>query len=82
VDKNFHRGHTDYFAQGRQSDIGAFDSPKYVGVQLSAVSRMDADHFDLTANESLANGDGLNYMHKRSTVGILANRVEKVNRSR
>lgn len=78
VDKNFHRGHTDYFAQGRQPDIGAFDSPKYVGVELGAVSRMGADHFDLVANAPLANGDGLNYMNKRSTVGILANRVEKL----
>jgi len=25
VDKNFHRGHTEYFAQGRLTDIGAFD---------------------------------------------------------
>ncbi|SNS90380.1 putative protease [Noviherbaspirillum humi] len=78
VDKNFHRGHTDYFAQGRQDDIGAFDSPKYVGVELGTVSRIGTDHFDLLANAPLANGDGLNYMHKRSTVGILANRVQKL----
>ncbi len=78
VDKNFHRGHTDYFAQERQQDIGAFDSPKYVGVQLGAVSRVSADHFDLETNAPLANGDGLNYMNKRNTVGILANRVEKL----
>ncbi len=78
VDKNFHRGHTDYFANGRLLDIGAFDSPKYVGVELGVVSRVGADHFDLMANAPLANGDGLNYMHKRSTVGILANRVEKL----
>jgi putative protease len=78
VDKNFHRGHTDYFAQGRQDDIGAFDTPKYVGVELGTVIRIGSDHFDMTANAPLANGDGLNYMHKRSTVGILANRVEKL----
>ncbi|MGZ5198562.1 MAG: peptidase U32 family protein [Telluria sp.] len=78
VDKNFHRGHTDYFANGRQPEIGAFDSPKYVGVQLGVVSRVGGDHLDLVANAPLANGDGLNYMHKRSTVGILANRVEKL----
>ncbi|HCY64172.1 MAG TPA: collagenase-like protease [Oxalobacteraceae bacterium] len=78
VDKNFHRGHTDYFAQGRQEDIGAFDSPKYVGVELGTVVRLGADHFDLLANAMLANGDGLNYMHKRDTVGIRANRVEKL----
>jgi putative protease len=78
VDKNFHRGHTDYFANGRQSEIGAFDSPKYVGVQLGVVSRIGGDSFDLVANSPLANGDGLNYMHKRATVGILANRAEKL----
>lgn len=78
VDKNFHRGHTDYFAQGRQEDIGAFDSPKYVGVELGTVASLGNDHFDLVAHAPLANGDGLNYMHKRDTVGIRANRVEKL----
>ena len=78
VDKNFHRGHTDYFAQGRQQEIGAFDSPKYVGVELGTVSRIGNDSFDLVTNAAMANGDGLNYMHKRSTVGIQANRVEKL----
>jgi 23S rRNA 5-hydroxycytidine C2501 synthase len=78
VDKNFHRGHTDYFAQERQPDIGAFDSPKYLGAELGVVSRMGADHFDLAANAPMANGDGLNYMHKRDTAGILANSVEKL----
>ncbi|MGV3741324.1 MAG: peptidase U32 family protein [Burkholderiaceae bacterium] len=78
VDKNFNRGHTDYFAQGRQQEIGAFDSPKYLGVELGIVSRIGKDFFDLAANGALANGDGLNYMHKRDTIGIQANTVEKL----
>jgi putative protease len=78
VDKNFNRGHTDYFAQGRQDDIGAFDSPKYLGVELGTVARLGTDHFDLLANAPLANGDGLNYMNKRTTVGIQANRAQKL----
>ncbi|WP_020652422.1 peptidase U32 family protein [Massilia niastensis] len=78
VDKNFHRGHTDYFAQGRQQDIGAFDTPKYVGVELGTVTRLGGDHFDLLTTAPMANGDGLNYMHKRATVGIQANRAEKL----
>jgi putative protease len=78
VDKNFHRGHTDYFAQGRQDDIGAFDTPKYVGVELGTVTRIGTDHIDLSTNAAMANGDGLNYMHKRATVGILANKVQKL----
>jgi collagenase-like PrtC family protease len=78
VDKNFHRGHTDYFAQGRQQTIGAFDSPKYVGVELGTVTRIGGDNFDLVTHASMANGDGLNYMHKRETVGIQANTVHKL----
>ncbi|MCS0632202.1 U32 family peptidase [Telluria mixta] len=78
VDKNFHRGHTDYFAQGRQQTIGAFDSPKYVGVELGTVARIGGDNFDLVTNAPMSNGDGLNYMHKRDTVGIQANTVQKL----
>jgi putative protease len=78
VDKTFHRGHTDYFAQGRQGDIGAFDSPKYLGVQLGAVTRIGTDHFDMVADAAMANGDGLNYMNKRTPVGIQANTVSKL----
>jgi putative protease len=78
VDKNFHRGHTDYFAQGRQQTIGAFDSPKYVGVELGTVARIGGDNFDIVTTEPMANGDGLNYMYKRETVGIQANTVQKL----
>ncbi|GAB3376852.1 peptidase U32 family protein [Massilia agri] len=78
VDKNFHRGHTDYFAQGRQDDIGAFDSPKYVGVELGTVTRIGPDFIDLLTNAPMANGDGLNYMHKRETVGVQANTAQKL----
>jgi putative protease len=78
VDKNFHRGHTDYFANGRQESIGAFDSPKYVGVELGTVLRIGGDNFDVLTNSPMANGDGLNYMHKRETVGIQANVVQKL----
>jgi len=78
VDKNFHRGHTDYFATGRKETIGAFDSPKYVGVELGTVTRIGGDNFDLLTNSAMANGDGLNYMHKRETVGIQANTVQKL----
>src|SRR5574343_2030052 len=43
-DKTFHRGATDYFATGRKQDIGAFDSPKYVGVELGAITKLATDH--------------------------------------
>ncbi len=78
VDKNFNRGHTDYFAGGRQDDIGAFDSPKYLGVRLGTVTKLGGDHFDLLTDAPLANGDGLNYMVKRASAGIQANTVQKL----
>ncbi|HEX8606941.1 MAG TPA: U32 family peptidase [Pseudoduganella sp.] len=78
VDKNFNRGHTDYFAGGRQDDIGAFDSPKYLGVKLGTVTRLGGDHFDLLTDGPMANGDGLNYMVKRASAGIQANTVQKL----
>ncbi|MBE9610631.1 peptidase U32 family protein [Chitinilyticum piscinae] len=80
VDKNFHRGHTDYFATGRKIDIGAFDSPKFVGTELGTVTRVTPKYFELEALEPLANGDGLNYMKKREVVGMQANTVEIINR--
>ncbi len=44
-DKTFHRGATDYFATGRQADIGAFDSPSFVGLPLGTVARVGPDWF-------------------------------------
>ncbi|MDD5330105.1 MAG: U32 family peptidase [Sulfuricella sp.] len=80
-DKTFHRGSTDYFANGRQADISAFDTPAFVGVPLGTVTQVGADWFELEADEPLANGDGLTYMHKRSVVGVQANRAEPVGNS-
>ena len=60
-DKTFHRGSTDYFATGRKGDIGAFDSPKFVGLPLGVVSRC-AHSFELVCRDPLSNGDGLNFM--------------------
>ncbi|MFZ6686826.1 peptidase U32 family protein [Undibacterium sp. SXout11W] len=81
VDKNFHRGHTDYFANGRLDNIGAFDSPKYVGLHLGYVTRIGTTWFEMETNEPMANGDGLNYMLKREVMGIQANTVEHMGKS-
>jgi collagenase-like PrtC family protease len=78
-DKTFHRGSTDYFAQGRKADIGAFDTPAFVGLPLGTVTRLGPDWFELETDAedtTLANGDGLTYPHKREIVGLQANMVE------
>jgi putative protease len=75
-DKTFHRAYTDYFVTGRQADIGAFDTPAFVGLPLGQVTRLGPDWFEVATAESMANGDGLNYLYKREVVGLQANTVE------
>jgi putative protease len=76
-DKTFHRGTTDYFVNGRSTDIGAFDSPKFIGEPIGTVTRIGPNWFEMEADRPLTNGDGLNYMHKREVFGVPANRAEK-----
>lgn len=63
-ERNFNRQATDYFVNGRQDDIGAFDTPKHAGLPLGEVLRTGADHFDLRladGAEALNNGDGVTW---------------------
>ncbi|HBC6050622.1 TPA: U32 family peptidase [Escherichia coli] len=77
TEKTFHRGSTDYFVNARKGDIGAFDSPKFIGLPVGEVLKVAKDHLDVAVTEPLANGDGLNVMIKREVVGFRANTVEK-----
>lgn len=76
-DKTFHRGSTDYFSHGRKADIGAFDTPTFVGLELGTVTQVGDKWFEMEAHEDLANSDGLNYLHKREVIGLQANVVER-----
>jgi putative protease len=76
-DKTFHRGTTDYFVNGRGADIGAFDSPKFIGEPIGKVTQVGANWFEMAADHALSNGDGLNYIHKREVFGVPANRAEQ-----
>jgi 23S rRNA 5-hydroxycytidine C2501 synthase len=63
-DRNFNRQATDYFVNGRQDDIGAFDTPKHAGLPLGEVLKVGADHIDLQLAEAADpphNGDGLTW---------------------
>ena len=82
TDKTFHRGSTDYFVNARKGDIGAFDSPKFIGLPVGEVLKVAKDHLDVEVTEPLANGDGLNVMIKREVVGFRANTVEKTGENR
>ena len=82
TDKTFHRGSTDYFVNARKGDIGAFDSPKFIGLPVGEVLKVGKDHLDVEVSEPLTNGDGLNVMIKREVVGFRANTVKKTGENR
>lgn len=82
TDKTFHRGSTDYFVNARKGDIGAFDSPKFIGLPVGEVLKVAKDYLDVEVTEALTNGDGLNVMIKREIVGFRANTVEKTGENR
>ena len=78
--QNFNREFTDYFVQGRQEDIGAFDTPKNPGQPIGWVTRVAADHLEISTDDHatvLHNGDGLCYYDlQKELVGLQINRAE------
>ncbi|MBM3386112.1 MAG: U32 family peptidase [Betaproteobacteria bacterium] len=78
--QNFNREFTDYFVQGRQQDIGAFDTPKNPGQPIGWVHKVAADHLELLCDapdDVLSNGDGLCYYDlQKELVGLQINRVQ------
>ncbi|WP_299999905.1 U32 family peptidase [uncultured Cedecea sp.] len=80
-DKTFHRGSTDYFVNERKIDIGAFDSPKFIGLPVGEILRVSKNHLDAEVTDTLNNGDGLNVLIKREIVGFRANTVEKIGKN-
>jgi len=64
----FNRGGTDYFVNGRQIDIGAFDSPKHAGLVLGEVVRVGAADFDIDTRDAakvVNNGDALTWWDRQ-----------------
>ena len=81
--QNFNREFTDYFVQGRQQDIGAFDSPKNPGQPIGFVTQIGPNWVELELSDrtmALHNGDGLCYYDlQKELVGLAINRAEAVN---
>ena len=78
--QNFNREFTDYFVQGRKEDIGAFDTPKNPGQPIGWVTRVAADHLEISTDDGAAvlhNGDGLCYYDlQKELIGLQINRAE------
>lgn len=76
-EKTFNRGYTDYFAGGRQDDIGAFDSPAFVGEPIGEVSEIGDGWLTVNTAETFHNGDGVCFHDAHGDVqGMRINRVE------
>jgi len=76
-EKTFNRSATDYFANGRQADIGAFDTPKFSGEELGKVTKVGKDFIEVNTEVELHNGDGVCFfdVHK-ALVGLRVNTVQ------
>lgn len=80
-EKTFNRSATDYFANGRQADIGAFDTPKFSGEELGKVRKVGIDFIDVATDVALHNGDGVCFfdVHKE-LVGLRVNTVQALDK--
>lgn len=77
-DQTFHRGSTDYFVTKRKIDIGAFDSPKFVGLPVGEVLNVGKQDLMVQTTVPLANGDGLNVLYKREVTGFRVNTAQQL----
>lgn len=81
-ERSYNRGRTDYFVNGRQQDIGAFDTPQHAGLPLGWVQKTAADHLEVELHEGVAvlnNGDTLTYFDlQRELRGFRVNTAEAV----
>ena len=79
-EKTFNRGSTDYFVNGRQHDIGAFDTPKFSGTRIGTVGEVGLGWFEAEIDagiDPLHNGDGLSFFdNEGELVGLRVNRAE------
>jgi hypothetical protein len=66
-DKTFNRGYTDYFAGGRQDDIGAFDSPAFVGELIGEVAEIGDGWIVVNTEQAFHNGDGVCFYDAMAT---------------
>ncbi|HSB99770.1 MAG TPA: U32 family peptidase, partial [Burkholderiaceae bacterium] len=80
--RNFNRGATDYFVNGRTDDLGAFDSPKHAGLAIGHVARVAPSHIDVELADdtlALANGDGLTHSDlQHNLIGWQVNTAQRI----
>ena len=78
--RNFNRGASDYFVNGRTDDLGTFDTPKHAGLPLGHVVRVGQADIDVELGDAAAlvsNGDGLTwYTLQNDLMGLQVNTAQ------
>lgn len=77
LSKTFNRGFTDYFLNGRTSDLASFYTPKAMGEYVGKVKEIRGNSFNVAGTTSFANGDGLCFINSNNELeGFRINRAE------
>lgn len=77
LNKAFNRGFTDYFLNGRTSDLASFYTPKAMGEYVGKVKEIRGNSFNVAGTTSFANGDGLCFINSNNELeGFRINRAE------
>jgi len=69
LNKTFNRGYTEYFLDGGSRDMGAPDTPKFIGEPVGRAIKVDTKSFRLDGGISLHNGDGIAFFDERGVLG-------------
>jgi putative protease len=81
-ERAYNRGGTDYFVNGRQIDIGAFDTPKHAGIAIGHAVKVAPQHVDIelaTPELRLNNGDALTWVDLQGNLqGVPVNVARQV----
>jgi len=76
-DKTFNRGATDYFVNGRQTELVSLHTPKFVGEPVGKVARVGRNGFEIDGDTVIHNGDGLSWFDADNRLaGLRVNRAE------
>lgn len=75
--KSFSRGFTNYFLNGRTSDIHSFDTPKSLGEEMGHMKEIRGNYLTVAGVKSFNNGDGVCFIDEKGKLqGFRINRVD------
>ena len=75
--KTFNRGYTQYFLDGRRTDMASMDTPKAKGEFVGRVKELRGTSFTVAGLATFANGDGLCFVGSDGRLeGFRVNRVQ------